>query len=339
MTHDTPHRLGCALAALALLAACSDDDDHDARSPADAATPARNAAAHGDAGGGDAPALFGGFTIKFVAGVPATASAAAKPAYTSLLGKLLDAEAPEAIVWELADAADGCELRTPRVPFCEAGCGGTAICTEDDRCTELPASQDVGEVKVSGLGPAPFGMEWVAGNYQAPESSTWPYPPCSAGEPIDVGTEAGAPRALALEAACIEPLETEGDVAIETGKPLALTWTAPPQPSTTRMHVELDISHHGGAKGVIDCDVDDDGAFAVPASLVDQLVALGVAGFPTALLSRVASDHGDTPETAHVSLLVSSSVERPIAITGLTSCAGDGDCGDGETCQPDATCK
>jgi hypothetical protein len=142
----------CALLQLLLCAGCAEDSatkpkgEADAAAPGhDAAAPEHDAAVQSDAGASSA-ALFGAFTVKFIDAVPASATRAAKPASTSVIGKLLDAETPEAIVWELVDRAQGCELRTPRVPFCDPGCGGTATCVEDGQCADSPTAQDIGAI-------------------------------------------------------------------------------------------------------------------------------------------------------------------------------------------------
>ena len=84
----------------------------------------------------------------------------------------------------------------------------------------------------------------------------------------------------------------------------------------------LEISHHGGYKGQIDCDVPDTGSFDVPASLVTDLVARGRAGYPTVEVSRssVVTDSAE-PRAA---LIVLSSVGQLAVDTGVISCgAGD----------------
>jgi hypothetical protein len=98
----------------------------------------------------------------------------------------------------------------------------------------------------------------------------------------------------------------------------------------------LDISHHGGRKGQIECEVADTGAFQIPESLATRLVNLGVAGYPTVTLSRVATASAEAQP--QVTLTLSSSVERAVD-TGLTSCMMNGDCSDGMTCDMmTATC-
>lgn len=108
-----------------------------------------------------------------------------------------------------------------------------------------------------------------------------------------------------------------------------LSWTPPADGQSSRMEIEVDISHHGGQKGQIDCDVPDTGAFEIPEELVTQLVALGVAGYPTITLTRVS--RAAAPEAPGITLSVMSTVDR-LVDTGLDSRGMDSDCPDGLTC-------
>jgi hypothetical protein len=126
---------------------------------------------------------------------------------------------------------------------------------------------------------------------------------------------------------------------VEEGTPLRLSWTAPAEPEHTRVNVHFDISHHGGARGLIECDVADTGSLEIAAELVDGLVDLGVSGFPTLVLTRSAKAHGSTLQADPVVLTVSSSFDNLVVIPGLTSCTSDEHCEGGETCQPDFRCE
>jgi len=99
--------------------------------------------------------------------------------------------------------------------------------------------------------------------------------------------------------------------------------------------VKLDVSHHGGSKGEIDCDVADTGELEVAASLVTELLGLGLAGFPTINLNRVAE--GADAANPNVTLVLSSDVTRAVD-TGVVSCLDDNACAKGETCQKNGIC-
>ncbi len=144
--------------------------------------------------------------------------------------------------------------------------------------------------------------------------------------------------AFSLSTAGIAPLTLTSDaLVLDATAPLALTWTPGANPDA-RITVRLDISHHGGTRGKIECVTDDDGALAVDAALVDRLLDLGVSGFPTVIVAREHS--GNTVlRDGRVDLVVTSIVERAVAIPGLTSCFDDADCAVGQTCQADLRCE
>jgi hypothetical protein len=285
---------------------------------------------------GDPPAangLYGAFLVNFNAEVPASDSNPVVPAFASVLGRLKDGEEPFAMAWDLQDEQAGCQLLTPRRSFCEPSCGGSAVCVEDGVCAPFPAVQSAGTVQVSGLLPSAFSMKYIAGNYQAP---TLPYPPCAEGDVVRLSADGGSHAPFVLQSRCIAPLSFSGPLAIEPGRGLGLRWSLPGRADLARIQIKMDISHHGGTKGKIECDVADSGALELPASLVDALVALGVAGFPTISVRRMSTGSGPEPR---VSLLISESVEREIEIPGLTSCLEDEDCPMGQRCQSDRQCR
>jgi len=102
--------------------------------------------------------------------------------------------------------------------------------------------------------------------------------------------------------------------------------------------VKLDISHHGGSKGMIECDTDDDGALDIPSELVTSLLDLGAAGYPTIIVTR-HSDGSTRIAPGFVHLSAASSVEKAVGVPGLSSCNEDTDCLMGKTCQSDLSCK
>jgi hypothetical protein len=129
----------------------------------------------------------------------------------------------------------------------------------------------------------------------------------------------------------VAPLELTAavPVPIKRAQPVALTWKAPGVAGLSRVKVYLDIAHYGGKKGEIDCDVADTGSFQIPAPLVTSLVDLGVAGFPTIVLTREA--RAASPTEAGVTLAISSAIERPVD-------TGNRDCDEKTPCPPGQTC-
>jgi hypothetical protein len=179
----------------------------------------------------------------------------------------------------------------------------------------------------------------VSGNYALPTGLTLPYPPCTEGESITLQAEGAGQGAFSLETRCLSALDAPEPVALENGSPMVLRWPAPAMPELATMHVHLDISHHGGKRGQLECDTDDDGELEVDAALVDGLIALGVAGFPTIVLTRGAQVSGTDPGSEHVSLRISSTYESPVSVPGVISCTDPAECPDGQTCGPDLRCQ
>jgi hypothetical protein len=89
---------------------------------------------------------------------------------------------------------------------------------------------------------------------------------------------------------------------------------------------------------MIECDTEDTGSLEISAALVTKLLDLGVAGFPTVIVTREAVG-SVTIAPGRVDLIVSSVVEHAVQVSGLTSCSADTDCPSGQTCQSDLTCK
>jgi hypothetical protein len=81
--------------------------------------------------------------------------------------------------------------------------------------------------------------------------------------------------------------------------------------------------------------VPDTGSFEIPEPLVTKLVGLGLAGYPTIKVNRVAV--GVDASNPEVSLLLSSSLTRAVD-TGVISYQDDVECPDGQTCQLGGYC-
>ncbi len=301
----------------------------------DGAAAAGNGSA--DAAMGDPNLLVGTFQVRL------TGPTAATPGTTSVVGKIYDGASLSEIVWEDASKDGDCKLLTPRVPFCSTPCGGGAACVENDTCKPYPIAHSAGLANMTGLEVAGDGLTFtmapVVNNYQPPAGVTLVYPPFKEGDEVSVSTSGDYYRAFSIKATAIAPLQlTSSDIPLAANLPVKLTWTPPATADASRIRVKLDISHHGGTRGKIECDTADDGSLEVSAGLVSKLLALGVAGFPTVIVTREAKG-SVTIAPGRVDLLVSSDVERAVSIAGLTSCTEDTQCATGQTCQSDLSCK
>jgi hypothetical protein len=120
--------------------------------------------------------------------------------------------------------------------------------------------------------------------------------------------------------------------------PVELRWTTPGAAGTgSRVKVKLDISHHGGTRGMISCETADDGSLTIGAGLVTRLVGLGVAGFPSIVVTR-ENVGSATVGTGRVNMVVSSTVESYVTVPGVRSCTSNDDCMGMGTCRADLTC-
>lgn len=297
----------------------------------------------GDTGGEQSGVLVGTFRVELIAPVEATADSPETPGKTTVLGKVYDGAYPGQIIWEEANKVGDCRLLTPRVPFCNTPCGGSAVCVEDDTCEDYPASGSVGTVVVKGLetadGGAEFTMTPIANNYQAPATAKLLYPAFAEGDTISMTASGDRFAAFKLSGRGIAPLElTSTDLALAPDQALTLTWKPAAEPTRSALHVKLDISHHGGTKGMILCDTADAGSLELAGPLITELLALGAAGYPTIVVTREAVSSTTIAE-GRIDLALSSSLEYAVLVPGVTSCLDDVDCSEGQTCQSDLTCQ
>jgi hypothetical protein len=320
----------------ALAAGCSDAE------PAHPDGDTRDASAASDAGTDGADASGSSTRVASFVGSFQVAIADADPEsgrepYTGVLGVVYDRRPPaDGVVFAVDHEQDDCQLLVPAVPFCDPGCGVDAVCTADDECTPYAIGQDLGPVDVEGLQPSVFTMDAIAPayKYQPPGDVHFPYPPCAEGDAIRVTAQR---EDMHIESRCVAPLVLGGDpIVVKAGHAVPLTWTPPAQADRSRVEIELDVAHHGGAKGKIRCDVPDTGAFEIPEALVTDLVELGLAGFPLITVTRSATAGSDV--AAGVQLTISSSTSR-LVDTGVISCGDDLACPKGLSCQTDRTCQ
>lgn len=340
-------RIWIAWGMCAALLGCGSSDDS-APNGAPSSNPSAGTGGSKDAGvagsetsGGGADERVGGFDLQLVAPVAAKGNTAATPGITRIVGRVYSSSVPDATVLELDREVGRCKLRVPRRPFCEAGCGG-GVCVEDDQCQANPPTRSLGQVTVEGLrsdSSGPLVLTNVQNAYQIPGSVKVAYPPFDEGGALRITAAGAEVPAFTLEGRGIAALELpEGArYMLDATKPLEVRWTAPGDPSVSTIHLKLDISHHGGSKGQIDCDVDDNGQYTIDSSLIARLLGLGVAGFPTIVVTRNAASEVATT-AGHIDLKVYMYQERAVEVAGLTSCTADTDCSSSQKCKPDQSC-
>jgi hypothetical protein len=362
--------LACALLLCAALG-CSSDDDADAAGEGGGAagdgdgdgdaqaTTDGGLASDGDAAGdgdgqrtgdgdgdaqattmpGDPALLIGTFTVELIEEDAATGA----PPLASMVGFVRDAPVIASMLWDFEQEAGDCVLEVPRFPFCDPDCGAGQSCVEDDLCIDEPVGVDVGTVTVSGLstneGGADFELMRIGASYQPSRSLDIRYPPADEGAEVRIAAAGGDVAPFEITTRGIAPLDVDAgeSVPAEREMPLSLSWQPPGANASSTARAVVDVSHHGGSRGRIVCELDDAGALEIDAALVTALLDLGTAGFPTVKLTRRAV--GSTViEHGRVELSVEQSIELPLSIPGLVSCTDSAECPDGQSCQSTRKC-
>jgi hypothetical protein len=297
------------------------------------ATPSGAAGTSGSAGtSGNPNAVVGTFGVLLKSDSP--------PPVASVSGSVKDGPALDLVIWNQAGKDGACTLYKPTVPFCATPCGGDAACVADDTCKPYPTAKDVGTVTLAGVktAAAATSVELTNVNNAYQTATSLMYPPFDEGADVSIMAAGGPYGAFTIHAKAIAPLVLGPEtLPVEAGKALALTWTAKGASADSTIHVKLDISHHGGTKGKIECDTADNGSLTIASSLMTQLVNLGVSGFPTVAVSRVARGAAQI-SLGRVELQLSHDVEHAVQVPGLVSCTADTDCPTGKTCQDDLSC-
>ncbi len=290
---------------------------------------------------------IGSFSVELVAEVPASGDSSGNDAFTSVIGKVSTGPTPLAVIWETRDQQGDCTLLVPRIPFCDPPCSGGEVCVEDGQCAAYPAGLDVGSVTVQGLrladGSTEFSMDPIgtARTYQ-PVGLSFEYPSFADGDPLNLAASGNDTAAFSVDTQGIAPLEmlSEDGVPFNRDQPVTLHWVPGATATAARVQVVVDISHHGGQTGEIDCDTSDSGSLEIAADLVTQLLDLSYAGFPSLKVTRIKAGSTRIAQGRVEFRTLSSSVLN-IEIEGLTSCMevdSSTECPDGQVCQPNRTC-
>jgi len=186
-------------------------------------------------------------------------------------------------------------------------------------------------------GSPSFTLIEVNGTYQKPPAVELAWPLFDEGAQVRFEAAGGEFSPFALEAKGIQPLfVTSGNLALDPESSLDLTWEPASDPDASFIEVQLDISHHGGTKGHILCKTADTGSLSIAAPLISELIDLGVAGFPTILLSR-RSVGSATISVGRVDLTLYANQELAVDVPGVVSCTTNEECESG-MCGTDLKC-
>ncbi len=209
----------------------------------------------------------------------------------------------------------GCQLLTEVV--CSPSCAAGTYCSTNKTCVANPNPIGVGTLRVGGLAGMSLSIDPVPPKNAYSGPTLQPYPPCSEGAEITLQADK-----FTVGIKCITGLVLTSTVPIPVtkGQAMRIAWTPPGMTGISRVQIELEISHHGGYKGQINCDVADTGTFDIPAPLVTGLVDLGVAGYPSVKVTR-SSSKAPTNEPA-ATFSMPSLVEVEVDVAGFISCGG-----------------
>jgi hypothetical protein len=209
--------------------------------------------------------------------------------YAQLIGAVRDKVDPGK-VWQAALTEGDCRLMVG--PTCTTSCALPSVC-DGATCVPGPTTKTVGTVTVTGLDAALSATPNSQKSYYAPVPAG-SFPPVAPGTPVALTASGGDYPGFSLLGGGFPLIESPSkELPLEMGRPFTVTWTPPPAPAVSRMVVKLDIAFHGGVDAQIQCDVPDSGSVTVPTSLVDALIARGIAGFPSAFLIRRTIDSAD----------------------------------------------
>jgi hypothetical protein len=235
----------------------------------------------------------------------------------------------------------GCTLLKKKNPFCDPPCSGGMVCTVDSACAEQPLSVNLGTLRVDGLELSDAALENVL--------TTDPQPPgqnysvvvegdAPAGASIRLSSSGGDRAPLSLYATGLAPMVvTTENVTVEPNKPVKLAWEVPAK-GAALVRLTLNIDQHGNSPITLTCDVEDDGAHEIPASLVDALLESGVSGFPTAFVQRDSVD-SLADDKGCIEFNMRDRAQRPVTVVGHTPCKNNTQCKNGQVCDvPTETC-
>ncbi|HMA91288.1 MAG TPA: hypothetical protein VKP30_01325 [Polyangiaceae bacterium] len=286
----------------------------------------------GGTGGSSSSDTIGRFSITLNEAVEELAT----QANTTVSGKVYDGVNPEPYIPSARASDTNCTVYAVSVPFCEGGCAD-GVCVGEDTCKPYPSGKNVGEVTVTGVATADgkdsFALMMSNNNYRTGGGLSLGYPGFNPGDAIRLSASGGDYPAFDITAKGIAPLSvTAESLVLSKTSPLKLTWEAADADVGSKIFVNVNLSHHGGSKGYIECNVADSGSLTIPAEFIAQLIELGVAGFPT--LSVIRSTEGSAQvDAGRIALVVSSPFVRTVNVEGFVSCQED------TACQPPQTCN
>jgi hypothetical protein len=260
--------------------------------------------------------------------------------YTSVGGKVFDAVAPRDVPMEVASEG-ACTLFAAPVLQCNPACDATVqVCAEGNQCRPQPAARDLGKVTIRGLRvPLELEPNLVTRAYTNPASARLPHPGFEPGARLRLSSSGGDYTPIDLRGWGVSLLEgVANPIRVRDGQAVTLSWQAPADAGPARVHLNLNLNHHGSTSNWLECDVPDVGSAEIPVQLVNALLARGQSGFPTLTVTR-RSVSSTSIEPGCVELLVSSESVSDVELDDFKSCGSRDDCDPGQACGPEFFCQ
>lgn len=250
--------------------------------------------------------------------------------YAYVSGAISDGIVPTTVLTHLLDSGD-CTLWRRENPYCGEGCASGTTCDLTGECVPYPTTQDLGTVRLGGLGET-LSLDPKSPGYTYSYTSFDDNPPWTAGALLTLSTEAVTYSAVTLHGVTpVSLAPTSLDWLLTDGEGLEVAWDVPTGTPRTQVLVALTIDLHGLTPASVSCVFDDDGGGEIPADIVSELIGFGVTGFPIGKLTRRTADAAEVGEGC-VDFVVSSSRTATLAISGYTPCTRDEDCPEEQEC-------
>jgi hypothetical protein len=202
-----------------------------------------------------------------------------------------------------------------------------------------PEKVSAGTIQVTGLA-APVEIDPNGISFDYSKTISDPFPGFETGAAIALAAAGDVIEPFSLNALGVSELASAVDtVSVARDSAVALTWDAPETDSPeSEVFVSFTVNAHGSVTGWIECTVEDDGSFEIPAGIVTNLIDLGLSGFPRVTLSR-RSAANTSVSTGCVDLRVESELTLELEVEGLVSCNTNDDCPEGTSCSAELACE
>ncbi|MCP4606806.1 MAG: hypothetical protein GY847_40915 [Proteobacteria bacterium] len=210
---------------------------------------------------------------------------------SSINGTVADGVMPGTAPLEITTLGS-CRLLKKNNPFCDPPCGFEKVCAEDNECIPYPTNQNIGVVNIDGLvEPIVLEPTDVSNLYF---NTALTHPPFETQAEISLKATGGDHSGFSLYGKGIELLESDNNTwTLAKDQELTITWSKGTVESAV-VTATVDVDQHGITPASIMCQGPDTGSFNVPVELVDQLLDLGISGFPAATLDRRSIDSVET---------------------------------------------